>query len=95
MFSAIYIEFPSRPLASVFRVFSGIRFIADGVIIMEYMSILSCSIVVDLRTLTFGIYVQEEEERRHAKFQALQAAFPALAIGAGAVGALVGGNKHL
>ncbi|KAG0631913.1 hypothetical protein M758_1G289500 [Ceratodon purpureus] len=34
--------------------------------------------------------IKEEEARQHAKFQALQAAFPALAIGAGAVGALAG-----
>lgn len=38
------------------------------------------------------MHVQAEEERRYAKMQALQAAFPALAIGAGAVGALVGGK---
>lgn len=41
-----------------------------------------------------GMHVQAEEERRYAKMRALQAAFPALAIGAGAVGALVGGNKQ-
>jgi hypothetical protein len=34
--------------------------------------------------------LQAEEERANAKFRALQAAFPALAIGAGAVGALAG-----
>ena len=34
--------------------------------------------------------LQAEEERANAKYRALQAAFPALAIGAGAVGALAG-----
>lgn len=39
-------------------------------------------------------HVQAEEERRHAKMQALQSAFPALAVGAGAIGAgLVGGTN--
>jgi hypothetical protein len=34
--------------------------------------------------------LQAEERRNNAKYRALQAAFPAVAIGAGAVGALAG-----
>lgn len=37
--------------------------------------------------------MQAEERRNSAKYRALQAAFPAVAIGAGAVGALAGGNS--
>jgi hypothetical protein len=36
---------------------------------------------------------EAEERRNSAKYRALQAAFPAVAIGAGAVGALAGGNS--
>lgn len=37
---------------------------------------------------------QAEEERENAKYRALQAAIPAVAIGAGALGSLAGGSKH-
>lgn len=40
------------------------------------------------------MHVQAEEERVNGQYQALQAAFPVVAIGAGALGALAGGSKH-
>lgn len=36
--------------------------------------------------------MQAKEEKENAKYMALQAAFPALTVGAGAVGALAGGE---